>query len=118
MKIFTTALIFSVLLFPQQSLAAKCEVVTGVFHIWNGYPPSLRLKDIKSGAVYGSYEKTPLPKGMRHEVIANGHVAGQFCLKVVGRTTVPTQKESIIIVHVVSYRPVHVVHNNSSKRTR
>jgi hypothetical protein len=118
MKIVASAVIFAALLFPQQSLAAKCKVVAGVFHIWNGYPPSLRLKDPKSGVVYGSYEEAPLPKGMRHKVIANGHVAGQFCLEVVGRTTVPTQKGSIIMVHVVSYRPDHGVHNNSSKRTR
>jgi len=103
MKFAVTIFIAVALLWSQPSPGAKCKVVAGAFQRWNGWPPSLRLTDAKSGKVYGTYEHTPLPGAMRQEVIRNGRVSGKFCLKVVGRTTVPTQKEPIILVHVVSY---------------
>src|SRR5690348_5349116 len=103
MKPAVVTFIAAVLLWSQPSLGAKCEVVAGVFQLWNGWPPSLRLTDARSGNVYGTYERTPLPEGMRQEVIRNGHVSGKFCLEVVGHTTVPTQKKPIILVRVMSY---------------
>lgn len=103
MKQVLGVLIVATILWSQPSLAAKCKVVTGVFHVWNGYPPSLRLEDARSGTIYGSYERTPLPTGMRQEVIRNGSVKGQFCLKVVGHTVIPTQKKPITLVHIISY---------------
>lgn len=83
------------------SLAAKCKVVAGVFQLRNGWPPSLRLTDSKSGAVCGAYEHTLLPRGMRQEITNNAHIKGKFCLKVFGRTTVPTQKQPTVLVRVM-----------------
>ena len=103
MKNVATIFIIAALLCSQSAFGAACRVVTGVFQVWNGWPPSLRLTDIKSGKIYGTHEHGRLPIGMRQEVIRHGHVTGTFCLKVVGRAQVPYQKEPIILVQVMSY---------------
>ena len=103
MKFSAAAFVIAAVLVPPPLLAAKCKVVVGVFQLWNGWPPSLRLKDKKSGIIYGVNEDTHIPKVMRRAVTRNGRVVGKFCLVVVGRTTVPYQKEPIFLVRVTSY---------------
>jgi hypothetical protein len=94
---------FAAILASPSLLATECKVVAGVFQLWNGWPPSLRLKDAKSGTIYGVNESVHIPNAMRQSVVRNGRVTGKFCLTVVGHTTVPYQKEPITLVHVVSY---------------
>lgn len=105
MKHIASTFIVAGLLCSQPLPAATCKAVTGVFQVWNGWPPSLRLADKKSGNIYGTYEHSPLPNGMRQEVIRHGHVTGKFCLKVVGHTKIPTQQKPITLVRVMSYSP-------------
>jgi len=103
MKPVATIFAFATILTSPSTLATECKVVAGVFQLWNGWPPSLRLKDAKSDTIYGINEGDHIPNAMRQSVMRNGHVAGKFCLTIVGHTTVPYQKEPITLAHVVSY---------------
>jgi hypothetical protein len=103
MKPFAAIFSFAAILASPSLLATECKVVASVFQLWNGWPPSLRLKDAKSGTIYGVNENTPIPNAMKQSVTRNGQVTGKFCLTVVGHTTVPYHKELITLVHVVSY---------------
>lgn len=83
---------------------ASCKTVSGVFVLWNGWSPNLRLVDKRTETIYGVNEDGKMPPRMRKIVEAKQEIAGRFCVVAIGQPTkVPDSKKPIILVNVISY---------------
>jgi hypothetical protein len=82
----------------------SCKTVSGVFVLWNGWPPNLRLEDKKTKIIYGVNEDGKIPVEMKKIIEVNQKISGRFCLRVIDQATkVPDSKVPITLVDVISY---------------
>jgi hypothetical protein len=82
----------------------SCFTVSGEFKVWSGWPPALRFVDTETNAIYGVTEDRDIPKLLINRIQNNKPLTGVFCLMKLGKeTTVPNQKQPIVLVDIISY---------------
>lgn len=92
----------------NKSKDSECKVINGEFKVWNGWQPSLRLTDSKSGITYGVTDDRKLPSNMVLNIKNNKPMIGGFCLSELGKvTSVPYQDNKIILVDIIKYEPLN-----------